>query len=363
MTLCQPRLTRTVCSAGNFIVWKEIATSRFKDKFVMVTGGKSDIDVAVVSLIFSCSHRTGSMSAKIHPPSMEITHVPTHADAAASGQFKIGGDLIVNRLSFGAMRITGKGIWGDPADPAAARATLKRLPELGVNFIDTADSYGPNVSEELIREVLHPYKGLVIATKGGLTRHGPDIWLPLGRPEYLRQCVVMSLRRLGVDRIDLWQLHRVDPAVPRDEQFGVIAAMREEGLIRHAGLSEVGVEEIKAAQKLFPVVTVQNRYNLVDRESEKVLDYCSANGIGFIPWFPLAAGALVASGSALSKIATRLNATPSQMALAWLLRRSKVILPIPGTSNVKHLEENVDAAGLTLTDADFKTLDKQASRT
>ena len=286
--------------------------------------------------------------------------MPTHANAAASGQFKIGGDLSVNRLGYGAMRITGKGIWGDPPDPAAARATLKRLPELGVNFIDTADSYGPNVSEQLIRDVLHPYKGLVIATKGGLTRHGPDIWLPLGRPEYLRKCVLMSLRRLGVERIDLWQLHRVDPAVPRDEQFGVIAAMRKEGLIRHAGLSEVGVDDIKAAQKHFPVATVQNRYNLVDRDSEKVLDYCNANGIGFIPWFPLAAGALLGPDSALSAIATRLHATPGQVALAWLLKRSKVILPIPGTGNVQHLEENVDAAGLPLTDADFATLDKQA---
>ncbi|MDR3387608.1 MAG: aldo/keto reductase [Rudaea sp.] len=288
--------------------------------------------------------------------------MPAHTNATASGQFRIGGDLTVNRLGYGAMRITGKGIWGDPADPAAARATLRRVPELGVDFIDTADSYGPEVSENLIREVLHPYKGLVIATKGGLTRHGPDIWLPLGRPEYLRQCVVMSLRRLGVDRIDLWQLHRVDRAVPRDEQFGVIAAMRKEGLIRHAGLSEVGVEDITAAQKHFPVATVQNRYNLVDRESEKVLDYCAAHGIGFVPWFPLAAGALVGPDSALSKIATRRKATPSQVALAWLLRRSKVILPIPGTSNVKHLEENVGAAGLTLTDADFATLDTQASR-
>jgi pyridoxine 4-dehydrogenase len=276
--------------------------------------------------------------------------------AAASGQFKIGGDLTVNRLGFGAMRITGKGIWGDPADLAAARATLQRLPELGVNFIDTADSYGPNVSEDLLRAALHPYKGLVIATKGGLTRHGPDVWLPLGRPEYLRQCVLMSLRRLGVERIDLWQLHRIDPAVPREEQFEVIAAMRKEGLIRHAGLSEVGVEEIKAAQKYFPVATVQNRYNLVDRQSEKTLEYCDANNIGFIPWFPLAAGTLLGPGSALNEVATRLRAKPAQVALAWLLKRSKVILPIPGTSNVQHLEENVAAAGLNLSDEDFRKL-------
>jgi pyridoxine 4-dehydrogenase len=276
--------------------------------------------------------------------------------AAASGQFKIGGDLAVNRLGFGAMRITGKGIWGDPTDLAAARATLQRLPDLGVNFIDTADSYGPNVSEDLLRAALHPYKGLVIATKGGLTRHGPDVWLPLGRPEYLRQCVLMSLRRLGVERIDLWQLHRIDPAVPREEQFEVIAAMRKEGLIRHAGLSEVGVEEIKAAQKYFPVATVQNRYNLVDRQSEKTLEYCDANNIGFVPWFPLAAGTLLDPGSALNDVATRLHAKPAQVALAWLLKRSKVILPIPGTCNVQHLEENVAAASVNLSDEDFRKL-------
>ena len=211
------------------------------------------------------------------------------ASASASGQFRIGGDLSVNRLGFGAMRITGTGIWGEPADPAAARATLRRVPELGVNLIDTADSYGPFVSEDLIRETLHPYDGLVIATKGGLTRHGPNVWRPLGRPEYLRQCVLMSLRRLGVERIDLWQLHRVDPAVPQAEQFEVIAEMRKEGLIRHVGLSEVGVAEIDDARKYFPVVTVQNQYNLVDRKSEAVLDYCETNGIG--DW-PLAADML-----------------------------------------------------------------------
>jgi len=280
-------------------------------------------------------------------------------NAADAGQFKIGGDLAVNCLGYGAMRITGKGIWGAPANPAAALATLRRLPELGVDFIDTADSYGPNVSEDLIREALHPYKNLLIATKGGLTRHGPDIWLPLGRPEYLRQCVLMSLRRLGVERIDLWQLHRIDPGVPREDQFGVIADMRREGLIRHAGLSEVGVEDIAEAQKYFPVATVQNRYNLVDRQSEKVLDYCDAHGIGFIPWFPLAAGALVGPGSALGDIAERLNATPGQVALAWLLKRSKVMLPIPGTSSVAHLEENVAAARLHLSDADFTLLNQQ----
>jgi len=283
----------------------------------------------------------------------------TPANAAASGQLRIGGDISVNRLGYGAMRITGKGVWGEPADRAGALATLRRLPELGVDFVDTADSYGPNVSEELIREALHPYKGLLIATKGGLTRQGPEIWRPLGRPEYLRQCVLMSLRRLGVERIDLWQLHRVDTSVPQDDQFGVIADMRKEGLIRHAGLSEVSVEEIAAAQKHFPVATVQNRYNLVDRHSEKVLAYCDAHGIGFIPWFPLAAGALVGPDSALNAIAKRLHATAGQVALAWLLKRSKVLLPIPGTTSVDHLEQNVAAAGLALSDAEFAELDAQ----
>jgi len=240
-------------------------------------------------------------------------------------------------------------------------ATLARVPELGIDLIDTADSYGPDVSENLIREVLHPYGKLVIATKGGLTRHGPDIWKPLGRPEYLRQCVLMSLRRLGVERIDLWQLHRIDPAVPRDDQFGEIARMQKEGLIRHIGLSEVGVEEIEAARKVFAVATVQNLYNLANRQSERVVDYCDANGIGFIPWFPLAAGELAGPGSAVAAIAKRLNATNGQVALAWLLKRSKVILPIPGTGSVAHLEENVAAASLELTDTDFATLSRLGS--
>lgn len=282
--------------------------------------------------------------------------------AAASGQFKIGGDLPVNRLGYGAMRITGKGIWGEPADPAAARATLARLPELGINFIDTADSYGPFVSEDLIREVLHPYSGLVIATKGGLTRHGPDIWAPLGRPEYLRQCVLMSLRRLRLERIDLWQLHRIDPKVPRDEQFEVIAQMQREGLIRHVGLSEVAVADIEAAQKFFPVVTVQNRYNLVDRTSEAVLDYCEQHGIGFIPWYPLAAGDLARPGSVLSQIAERHGVKTGAVALAWLLKRAKVMLPIPGTGSVQHLIENVAGAGLALDDAEFAELDRQGRK-
>jgi pyridoxine 4-dehydrogenase len=281
-------------------------------------------------------------------------------NAAASGQFAIGGDLAVNRLGFGAMRITGKGIWGEPADRAEALAVLRSLPEVGVNFIDTADSYGPGVSETLIHEALHPYKGLVVATKSGLERPGPDRWTPNGRPAYLRNGVTNSLKRLGVERIDLWQLHRIDPAVPRDEQFGVIAAMQKEGLIRHAGLSQVNVEEIQAAQKFFEVATVQNLYNLADRSSEAVLDYCAAHGIGFIPWFPLAAGDLARPGSALDAIAKKNGATPSQIALAWVLERSPVMLPIPGTGKVAHLEENVAAAAIALSAEDFKALDAQA---
>ncbi len=277
--------------------------------------------------------------------------------AAASGTFTIGGDLTVNRLGFGAMRVTGKGIWGEPTDADAARRTLRLVPELGINLIDTADSYGPFVSEDLIREELHPYDGLTIATKGGLTRHGPDIWEPVGRPEYLRQCVLMSLRRLGVERIDLWQLHRIDPKVPREEQFDVIAEMRQEGLIRHVGLSQVDVDEIEAAQKHFPVSTVQNLYNLTDRSSEDVLDHCEAENIGFIPWFPLAAGELAGPGTDLGRIADRLDAGPSQVALAWLLKRSKVILPIPGTGNPDHLKQNVAAVSLELSDEDMRTLD------
>jgi aryl-alcohol dehydrogenase-like predicted oxidoreductase len=283
----------------------------------------------------------------------------SHISAAASGQFKIGGDITVNRLGFGAMRITGKGIWGEPLDPKAARDTLRQVPQLGIDLIDTADSYGPFVSEDLIKEVLHPYKGLLIATKGGLTRHGPDIWRPVGRPEYLRQCVLMSLRRLSLERIDLWQLHRVDAAVPREEQFGVIAQMRKEGLIRHVGLSEVGVDDIVAAQKHFPVPTVQNQYNLADRKSEEVLAHCEKHGIGFIPWAPLGSGALVRPGSVLSETAKRLNVAPGQVALAWMLKRSKVILPIPGTGKVEHLLENVAAAGIDLSDESFAALDSQ----
>lgn len=277
--------------------------------------------------------------------------------AEASGQFMLGGDIPINRLGFGAMRITGKGIWGDPADMDKAMSVVKRLPELGINFVDTADSYGPFVSEDLLREGLHPYGDIVIATKGGLTRHGPNIWQAVGRPEYLRQCVLMSMRRMGVERIDLWQLHRIDPKVDREEQFQVIADMQKEGLIRHVGLSEVSVEEIKAAQEYFDVVSVQNLYNLVHRKSEDVLEYCEEENIGFIPWFPLAAGQLSQEDSVLSHIAEKLDATPSQIALAWVLKRSPVMLPIPGTGSVDHLEENTAAASIELSDEDFKTLD------
>jgi aryl-alcohol dehydrogenase-like predicted oxidoreductase len=286
----------------------------------------------------------------------------TTSNAAASGTFRIGGDLEVNRLGFGAMRITGNGIWGEPEDPQEARRTVARVAELDIHFIDTADSYGPFVSEDILAEVLSPYKrGLVIATKGGLTRHGPNIWRPVGRPEYLRQCVLMSLRRLKLERIDLWQLHRIDTKVPRDEQFGAIAEMQREGLIRHAGLSEVSVEEIQAASRFFKVATVQNLYNLANRQSEAVLEHCEKNGIGFIPWYPLAGGPLAKEGGVLDTLARKLGATPSQVALAWVLKRSRVMLPIPGTGKVKHLEENTAAAGVQLSDEDFRTLDAQGA--
>jgi pyridoxine 4-dehydrogenase len=282
------------------------------------------------------------------------------ANAAKSGTFMIGGDLAVNRLGFGAMRIVGKGVWGEPEDRDEALRTLRRVPELGINLIDTADSYGPEISERLIREALDPYKGLVIATKGGLLRPAPDVWIPDGNPQYLRQQVFISLRRLGVERIDLWQLHRVDPNVPRDEQFSAIAAMQKEGLIRHVGLSEVGVEQITAAQKHFKVATVQNLYNLTNRSSEPVLEHCEKHSIGFIPWFPLAAGNLAKPGSKLDAIAHAHKASPGQIALAWLLRRSPMMLPIPGTGKVKHLEENVAAVNITLTDAQFADLNALA---
>jgi aryl-alcohol dehydrogenase-like predicted oxidoreductase len=280
-------------------------------------------------------------------------------NAAASGTFDIGGDLRVHRLGFGAMRITGRGIWGEPEDRAEAVRTVRRVPELGIELIDTADSYGPEVSEDLLAEVLAPYpRGLVIATKGGLTRHGPDVWAPVGRPEYLRQCVLMSLRRLKVERIDLWQLHRIDPKVPRDEQFDAMAQLRREGLVRHLGLSEVSVEEITAAGKHFPVATVQNLYNLENRQSEAVLDHCTSAGIGFIPWFPLASGKLAAPGGPVDAVARHHGVPASAVALAWLLQRSPVVLPIPGTGKVKHLEENVAGAALQLDEDELRKLDE-----
>ncbi|MDQ3861130.1 MAG: aldo/keto reductase [Actinomycetota bacterium] len=286
-----------------------------------------------------------------------MTYQSARPNAAAAGTFDIGGDLRVNRLGFGAMRITGKGIWGEPENPEEARAVLKRAVELGINLIDTADSYGPHVSERLIGETLHPYpEDLVIATKGGLLRDGPGQWRRDARPEHLREACEGSLKRLKLDRIDLYQLHRIDPRVPAEEPLGALAELREEGKIRHIGLSEVSVEQIQRAQQIVPIVSVQNRYNLTDRDSEAVLDFCEREGIGFIPWFPLATGDLARPGGPLDEIATRYGASPAQVALAWLLWRSPVMLPIPGTSSVEHLVENVAAASLELDEEEFAEL-------
>jgi len=285
------------------------------------------------------------------------TTLAASAPAARSGTFAIGGNLPVHRLGYGAMQLTGHGVWGEPADRAQAIAVLRRAVELGINLIDTADSYGPYVSEELIREALHPYpKGLVIATKAGLARTGPGKWIPLGRPEYLRQECEMSLRRLGVGRIDLFQLHRIDPKVPADDQFGVLRDLKKEGKVRHIGLSEVNVAEIEAARRIVTVATVQNQYNLAYRNSEDVLAYCTRKNIGFIPWFPLATGDLAKPHGALTRIARQLGAQPAQVALAWLLKKSAVMLPIPGTSKVKHLEENTAAVLLNLDDSIMEEL-------
>ena len=274
----------------------------------------------------------------------------------------MGGDLPVNRLGFGAMRITGKGVWGPPADRAAAIGVLRRALELGVNFIDTADSYGPNVSEELIAEALRPYPAdLVIATKGGFERPGPDRWVENGRPEHLVAACEGSLRRLHLERIDLYQLHRIDPKVPAADQLGTLNQLQSQGKIRHIGLSEVSVPQLQNAQKVVEIATVQNRYSLTDRASENVLDYCEKHSIGFIPWFPLAAGRLSRSDSPIVLAAARANATPSQVALAWLLWRSPVMLPIPGTSSAKHLEENLAAAGLQIDETELNKLRKSAS--
>jgi len=286
----------------------------------------------------------------LHLFAMKTKLSPEKHSAEASGTFRLGGDLPVTRLGFGAMRITGAGIWGEPKDPAEARRLLREVVDLGINLIDTADSYGPEVSERLIAEALHPYpKDLVIATKGGLTRSGPDEWAPVGRPEYLRQCVELSLRRLKLDCIDLYQLHRIDEKVPVAESLGALKDLQKAGKIRHIGLSEVSVKEIEQARKTVAIVSVQNLYNLGNRQSEAVLEYCEKNALGFIPWFPLAAGKIADAGGPLEQAAKRHGFTVSQLALAWLLQRSPVVLPIPGTSDAGHLKENVGAAAVTLT--------------
>ncbi len=278
--------------------------------------------------------------------------------AQQAGEFAIGKDLPVTRLGFGAMRITGKGVWGPPPDRAGAIRVLRRAVELGVNFIDTADSYGPSVSEEIIAEALHPYPpGLVIATKGGFDRPGPDQWVENGRPEHLRSACEGSLRRLRLERIDLYQLHRIDPKVSAEDQLGALKDLQAQGKIKHIGLSEVNVSQIRKAQSVLPVVSVQNRYSLADRGSEDVLDYCQEHEIGFIPWFPLAAGKLPAKDSALARVAARLKASPFQVALAWLLARSPVMVPIPGTSSVQHLEDNIASAALKLDQKSLQELD------
>ena len=280
----------------------------------------------------------------------------TATSVAQSGTFSLGGDLPVTRLGYGAMRIVGKGVWGPPADEDTAIAVLRRAVELGVDLIDTADSYGPYLSEDLIRKALHPYDGVLIATKGGLTRSGPDVWEQVGRPEYLRQCVEMSLRRLDVEQIGLYQLHRFDAQVPVEESLGALKELQDAGKIKHIGISEVTVAEIEQARKVVDVATVQNLYNLGNRQSEEVLQHCEAEGIGFMPWFPVAAGELARPGGILDEIAKDHDATHAQLALAWLLRRSPVMLPIPGTGSLAHLEENCAAAQVELTDAEYDAL-------
>jgi pyridoxine 4-dehydrogenase len=285
----------------------------------------------------------------------------TTVNAAASGTFAIGGDLTVNRLGYGAMRITGEGIWGEPKDIEGAKKVLRRAVELGVNFIDTADSYGPAVSERLIGDALAPYaKGVVVATKAGLTRQGPNKWEPVARPAYLRQEVELSLRYLKLETLDLWQLHRIDPQTPVEESLGEIAKLQKEGKIRHIGLSEVKPQEIEQAQKVVKIVSVQNQYNIGDRQHEDVLEYCEKHGLAFIPWFPVAAGKLAQPGGKLDAAAKKHGATVSQLSLAWLLHRSPVMLPIPGTSSVKHLEENIAAANVKLSDAEWAEIEAAA---
>lgn len=281
--------------------------------------------------------------------------------AAKAGEFVIGNDLRVTRLGFGAMRLTGKGIWGEPANRPEAIRVLRRAVELGIDFIDTADSYGAHVSEELIAEALHPYPtGLVIATKGGFDRPGPDRWVENGRPEHLRSACEGSLRRLRLDRIDLYQLHRIDSKVPPEDQLGTLKDLQAQGKIRHVGLSEVSVKQIQHAQTIVPIVSVQNRYSITDRASDGVLEYCEQQKLGFIPWFPLAAGRLSGTDSPMSRLAAQWKATPSQIALAWLLSRSPVMLPIPGTSRVEHLEENVAAAGFRMDESKLEEIGRAA---
>ncbi len=292
---------------------------------------------------------------------MSTTFPMLKSDAAQSGVFALNGQREIHRLGFGAMRLTGPGIWGDPKDPAEARKVLQRVVELGINFIDTADSYGPEVSERLIAEALHPYpKDLLIATKGGLTRQGPERWAVVGRAEYIEQCVEMSLRRLRLDCIELYQLHRIEPKVPVEETVGVLKRMQQAGKIKYIGLSEVSVAQIEKVRNLVPIVSVQNRYNLGDRNSEEVLNYCEKNNLGFIPWFPVAEGELARPGGALDQSAKRHGATVAQLALAWLLHRSPVILPIPGTSSRQHLEENTAAASLKLEDQEWAEIERAA---
>ncbi len=282
---------------------------------------------------------------------------PSAPPVRASGSFSLGGDLPVRRLGYGAMQITGPGVWGDPVDRDGAIAVLRRAVELGVDFIDTADSYGPFVSEDLIREALHPYDHVRIATKAGFTRQGPGQWRVVCQPAYLRQCAEMSLRRLGVETIDLYQLHRIDPTVPLEDQLGVFVDLQREGKVRHVGLSEVTVDELRAAQRIVPIVSVQNLYNVANRQSEALLEHCTIEGIGFIPWFPVATGELAAPGGPIAAVAERTGHTPAQLALAWLLARSSVMLPIPGTKSLTHLEENCASDEVVLDDATYAELD------
>jgi pyridoxine 4-dehydrogenase len=288
---------------------------------------------------------------------MTITQTAPQNLAAPSGTFRLGGDLPVVRLGYGTMQLPGEGVWGPPKDKDSALAVLRRAVEIGVTFFDTADSYGPEVAEDLLREALHPYADdVVIATKAGLTRQGPGRWTPVGRPEYLRQQAELSLRRLGLERIDLFQLHRIDPAVPVEDQVGELKALQDEGKVRHIGLSEVSIDQLQEAQKAATIVSVQNLFNLANRDAEPLLDHCTAEGIGFIPWFPLATGELSKQDGPLAEAAKRHDATPSQLALAWLLKRSPVMLPIPGTSSIDHLESNTAAASIELTDDEFEAL-------